>query len=147
MTPRVQKKTLFLLVVCATAVLSVSAMQLEDADDLDIPMEADVASFSEMDADNLVDKLDDEEDAMADNEYDGDMNEEEDQEEADNEAAPSFIEGEEDDAEEDEFDLAGMSDEDASAIMEMLTPEERDAFSQMLAEHKNNDPTMRDAEL
>ncbi|KAL8447169.1 hypothetical protein Emag_004435 [Eimeria magna] len=144
MAPRVQK-ALFLLVVCAAAVLSVTAMQLEDADDLDIPMEPDVSSFSEMDADALIDKLDDDEDAMTDAEYDGDFNEE-DQEEADAEAAPSFLEGEDEDAEEEEFDLAGMSDEDADAIMEMLTPEEREAFSQMLAEHKNAD-SLRDVEL
>ncbi|KAL8435063.1 hypothetical protein ACSSS7_002733 [Eimeria intestinalis] len=144
MAPRAQK-ALFLLVVCAAAVLSVTAVQLEDADDLDLPMEPEVSSFSEMDADALVDKLDDEEDAMADNEYDGDLNEE-DQEEADAEAAPSFIEGEDEEAEEDEFDLAGMSDDDAQAIMEMLTPEEREAFSQMLAEHKNTD-SFRENEL
>ncbi|KAL8272849.1 hypothetical protein Esti_003236 [Eimeria stiedai] len=145
MAPRTQK-TLFLVVVCAAAVLSVTAMQLEDTDDLDLPLENDASSFSETDAEALVDKLDDNDDAMADAEYDGDLNEE-DQDEADTDALrPSFIEGDDEDAEEEEFDLAGMSDEDAQAIMEMLTPEEREAFSQMLAEHKNSEGS-RDTEL
>lgn len=48
--------------------------------------------------------------------------------------------------EEGELDLSEMSEEDRAAVMDLLTPEERVAFQEMLQEHnaKNSD---REGEL
>ena len=43
------------------------------------------------------------------------------------------VQGEED---EEELDLSQLSDEDAKAVMDMLSPEEQVAFQEMLDEHK-----------
>lgn len=43
----------------------------------------------------------------------------------------------EEDLNDDDLDLSEMSDEDANAVMEMLNPEERQAFQEMLEEHRN----------
>lgn len=96
MARRVQKALLLFLVVMAAAVLyrqaDVTAMQLEDADKFVSDTDDEAASFSEVDADALADKLDeDEEDPQGAADEDEELTDDEDQEAGEAEAQ-SFLE-------------------------------------------------------
>ncbi|CDI79025.1 hypothetical protein, conserved [Eimeria acervulina] len=156
------QNSLFLLGCALAAVVllhrpaEVESMQLEGAnrsvdrqvDEEDYAVSPDLdaeggVSFSEMDADALADKLEADDDdsefaATGDDEADLDEEEEDGLQEGESEES-SFLEGDEDEEiEGEEIDLSQMNEEDVSAVMEMLSPEEQAAFQEMLNEHKSN---------
>lgn len=100
------------------------------------------ASFSELDADALANKLDNEDEENLNLNEDEDIDQEQPDEEADmGDVDPhSFLEGEDDDSEDagedEDVDLSKLTDEDANEVLGLLNPEEQKAFKEMLEEHR-----------